>query len=78
MVRILAACRNIDLADQAAQRQVEADVKQMSRNWSDADGTRLRRKGLSENPELRRRFIERLTEYLETGDLIEQLTEGGW
>ena len=74
MTRILATAQNVDLADPAARRQVEDQVTRMSRSWGDADGTRLR-KGLSENPELRRRFVQRLTEYLEIGELIEELTD---
>lgn len=74
MTRILATAQGVDLADPAARRQVEDQVTRMSRSWGDADGTRLRQ-GLSENTELRRRFVQRLTEYLETGELIAELTD---
>lgn len=47
----------------------------MSADWSSADAAALRRKEFLEKPELRTRFIKSLTEFLEAGELIQQITE---
>lgn len=75
MVCIVAASRRANLSDPTTRMQIEAEVRRMSASWGDADSEKLRRKELSEKPELRRRLIDSLTKYLEAGDLIQQLTE---
>jgi hypothetical protein len=72
---LVAASRRANLSDPTTRMQIEAEVRRMSASWGDADSEKLRRKELSENPELRRKLIASLTAYLETGDLIRQLTE---
>jgi hypothetical protein len=75
MLCLVAASRRADLSDPRTRMQIEAEVRRMSASWADADAAALRRKEFSENPGLRKRLIGSLTAYLETGDLIGQLTE---
>lgn len=75
MMCIVAASRRADLSDPRTRMQIEAEVRRMSASWADADAAALRRKELSEKPELRKRLIGNLTKYLELGDLLDQLTE---